>query len=91
MLSCLGCNVLTDGSCPNKVFNDNFSMVQNRWNPAADLSKKYVDISYHIVSQTVSADIIKPYWINGEYNMSDILTKQISNPQFMGHCYHIFW
>ena len=25
------------------------------------------------------------------FNMSDILTKQISKPEFMGHCKHIFW
>ena len=91
MLRCLGCNVPHDRSCPTKVFNDNFSVVQNCQNPAADLSKKHVAISYHVVREAVAAGIIEPYWISGGYNMSDILTKQIPKPQFKGHCDHIFW
>ena len=91
MLRCLGCNIPTDGSCPTKVFNDNFSVVQNCQNPAADLSKKHVAISYHVVREAVAARIIEPYWIKGGYNMADIFTKQIPKPQFMEHCKHIFW
>ena len=39
MLRCLGCNIPTDGTCPTKVFNDNFSVVQNCQNPAADFQR----------------------------------------------------
>ena len=72
MLRCLGCNIPYDGSCPTKVFNDNFSVVQNSQNPAADLSKKHVAISFHVVREAVAAGIIEPYWISGGFNMSDI-------------------
>ncbi len=91
MLRCLGCNIHYDGSCPTKVFNDNYSVVQNSQNPAADLSKKHVAISFHVVREAVAAGIVEPYWISGGFNMSDILTKQIPKPEFMGHCKHIFW
>ena len=62
-LRCLGCNVPEDGSCPTKLFIDNLSVVKNCQNPAADLSKKCVAISYHIVREAVAASIIEPYWI----------------------------
>ena len=59
-LRCLGCNVPEDGSCPTKLFIDNLSVVKNCQNPAADLSKKCVAISYHIVREAVADDIIAP-------------------------------
>ena len=75
MLSCLGCNIPEDRSCPTKLFNDNFSVAQNCQNPTANLSKKYVATFYHIAREAVAAGVIKPYWIKGGYNMSNILTK----------------
>ena len=91
MLRCLGCNIPSDKSCPTNIFNDNFSVVQNSQNPAADLSKKHVAISYHVVREAVATCIIEPYWISGGFNISYILTKQIPKSEFMGHCDHIFW
>jgi hypothetical protein len=91
MLRCLGCNIPADRSCATKVFNDNFSVIQNCQNPAADFSKKHVAISYHVVREAVAAGIIEPYWIKGGNNLSDILTKQIPKPKFMEHCKYIFW
>ena len=91
MLRCLGCNVPADYSCATKVFCDNFSVIQNSQNPAADLSKKHVAISYHVVREAVAAGIIEPYWIKSGYNMADILTKQLPKPEFKEHCAHIFW
>ena len=91
MLRCLGCNIPSDSSCHTRFFNGNFSVVQNCQILAADLSKKHVAISYHVVREAVTAVNIEPYWISGGYNMSDILTKQIPKPEFKGHCDHIFW
>ena len=56
-------------------FNENVSVVQNSQNPAVDLFKSYVAISYHVVREAVAAGIIGPYWISGGFNMSDILIK----------------
>ena len=41
--------------------------------------------------EAVAAGIIEPYWISGGFNKSDILTKQIPKPEFMGHYKHILW
>ena len=32
-----------------------------------------------------------PYWLQGEYNQSDILTKQIPRVDFRFHCKFLFW
>ena len=66
-------------------------MIQNAQNPAADLSKKHVAISYHVVREAVAAGIIEPYWLQGKWNLSDIMTKQIPTSEFRKHCDYIFW
>ena len=91
ILRCLGCNVPADGSCPTKVFGDNLAVIQSSQNPAADISKKHVAISFHTVREAIAARIIAPYWLKGKFNLSDIMTKQIPKPEFMRHCDHIFW
>ena len=79
MLRCSGDNIPVDMSCLTKVINDNFSVVQHSQNPTADLSKKHVAISYHIVRDAVTDGIIEPHWINGGYNIADILIEQIKS------------
>ena len=91
MLRCLGCNVPTDGSYPTKVFGDNLSVILSASNPAADLSKKHVAISFHTVREAIAARIIEAYWLKGKWNLSDIMTKQIPKHEFRGHCDYIFW
>jgi len=91
MLRCLGCNIPADGSCPTKIFGDNLSVIQNAQNPAADLSKKHVAISFHVVREAIAAGIVEPYWLKGKWNLSDIMTKQIPKSEFRKHCDYIFW
>ena len=91
MLRCLGCNVPSDGTCPTRVFGDNLSVILNAQNPAADLSKKHVSISFHVAREAVAAGIIAPYWLKGEYNTSDLMTKQIPTSEFKIHCDYLYW
>jgi len=91
MLRCLGTNLPADGSCPTKVFGDNLSVIQNAQNPAADLSKKHVAISYHVVREAIAAGIIEAYWLKGEHNLSDIMTKQIPTSPFKTHTDYIYY
>ena len=91
MLRCLGCNIPGDGSCPTKLFGDNLSVILNSQNPAADLSNKHDAISFHVVREAIAAGVIEPYWLKGEYNTSDILTKQIPRADFRQHCRTLFW
>mmetsp|Transcript_30752 Transcript_30752/g.36558 ORF Transcript_30752/g.36558 Transcript_30752/m.36558 type:complete len:126 (-) Transcript_30752:187-564(-) len=62
MLRCLGCNVPSDGSSPTRIFGDNLSVIQNAQNPAADLSKKHLAISFHVVREAIAAHIVEAYW-----------------------------
>ena len=91
MLRSLYCKTPSDKSCPTKIFNDNYSVVKNAQNPAADFSKKNMAISYYIVKEAVAAEILETYWVGGGFNMSDILPKQTPKPEIKGQCDHIFW
>ena len=91
MLRCLGCNIPTHASSATRVFGDNLSVIQNAQNPSADLSKKHVAISFHVVREAIAAGIIEAYWLKGEWNLSDIMTKQIPTTAFRKHCDHIYW
>ena len=91
MLRCLGCNVPSDGSCPTRIFGDNLSVILNAQNPAADLSKKHVAISFHVVREAIAAGITTAYWLKGIWNLSDIMTKQIPTAPFRQHCDYLYW
>ena len=90
-LRCLGVNILSNQTCPTKVFGNNFSVIQSVSNPGHDLNKKHVAISFHVVREAVAAGIIEPYWIQSENNMSDILTKQLPHGPFSRHMKYIYW
>ncbi len=91
MLRCLGIPIANDGSQPTLLFGDNFSVIQNACDFEADLKKKHVAISFHTVREAVAAGIVEPIWLKGEWNISDIMTKQISGAEFNGHCDTIFF
>ena len=91
MLRCLGYNIPADGSSPTRIFGDNLSITPNPQNPAADLSKNNVAISFHVVREAVAAGIIEPYWLKGKWNTSDLMTKQIPTSVFKIHCDYIYW
>lgn len=67
------------------------SDIESASNLQADISKKHVAISFHVVREAIAARFIKAYWLLGEHNMSDIMTKQIPRTEFVKHCKHIFW
>ena len=91
MLRCLGCNLPAAGKCPTRIFGDNLSVILNAQNPACDLSKKHVAISYNVVREAIAAGITECFWLKGRWNLSDIMTKQIPRTPFKTHCDHIFW
>ena len=90
MLRCLGCNVPA-GKHATRLFGDNLGVILNASNPEADLTKKHVAISYNVVREAVAAGIVAPYWLKGQWNPADILTKQIPRPGFRSHCDFLFW
>ena len=77
MLQSLGCNVPCGKSVPIRVFRDDLNVILNSQNLAADLSKKIIAISFHVVREAVAAIILEPYWLRDKYNPSDNMTKRI--------------
>ena len=91
MLRCLGIPIANDGSNPTLLFGDNFSVIQNARDFEADLKKKHVAISFHTVREAVAAGVVEPVWLKGKWNISDIMTKQISGTEANGHNDTIFF
>jgi hypothetical protein len=85
MLCSLGIPIPSNGSTLTKVFGDNFSVIHNVSDPDATLKKKHVAISFHVVCEVITTGIIAPFWLKGEFNLSNIMTKQIAAQPFLGH------
>ena len=66
-------------------------MILSASNPGHDLSKKHVTISFHVVSEAIAAGIVEPYWLKGENNMSNIMTKQILRDEYLRHLKFLYW
>ena len=91
MLRCLHANIPTDSSCSTKVFGHNLAVVKSASNPAADISKKHVAISFHSACEAIAACILELYWIAGQFNIPDICIKQIAKTLFCDRCDFLFW
>ena len=91
MLRCLGIPIPNDGSCPTNIFNDNFAVVNQACDADAELHKKHVAISFHVVREAIASGAIRPLWVKGQWNVADIFTKQIGSTEYLGHCDYIFY
>jgi hypothetical protein len=75
MLRSLG--VSLDG--PALMLGDNMSVVLNTIVPSSILKRKHNAIAYHHVSVFIAAKIMRFACIKSEENVSDVLTKPLSN------------
>ena len=57
------------------VFRDNRSAVDSSMTPYAKIYKRHVALSFHHVREAIVTKIIRQYFISGEINPSDILSK----------------
>jgi hypothetical protein len=78
MLRSLG--VALDG--PALMLGDNMSVVLNTTVSLSVLKKKHNVIAYHRVREAITARILRFAYIKGEENVSDVLTKPLSNEKF---------
>jgi DNA-binding cell septation regulator SpoVG len=74
MLRCLGVKV----THPTYLFGDNLGVVQND----SLLKKKHVAISYHKVREAAAAGIVHPIKIDTKDNISDLMTKSLTQKIF---------
>jgi hypothetical protein len=67
---------------PRLVLGDNMSEVLNTTAPSSVLKKKHNAIAYHRVREAIKARIMRFAYIKSEENVSDVLTKPLSNEKF---------
>jgi hypothetical protein len=72
--------VALDG--PALILGDNISVVLNTTVPSSVLKKKHNELAYHLVREAIAARIMRNSYINIEENVSDVLTKPLSNVKF---------
>jgi len=79
MLRSLGVDL--DG--PTLMLGDNnMSVVLNTSVPSSVLKKKHNAIAYHRVREAIAAKVMRFAYVKSEENVSDILTKPLSNEKF---------
>jgi hypothetical protein len=72
--------VTLDG--PALMLGDNMSVVLNTTVPSSVLKKKHNEIAYHRVREAIAERIMRFAYIKSEENVSDVLTKPLSNEKF---------
>jgi hypothetical protein len=72
--------MLLDG--PALMLGNNTSVVLNTTDLSSVLKKKYNAIAYHHVSEAIVARIMRFAYIKSEENVSDVLTKPVSDEKF---------
>jgi hypothetical protein len=72
--------VALDG--PTLMLGDNMSVVLNTSAPSSVLKKKHNAIAYHCVREAIAAKVMRFAYVKSEENVSDILTKPLSNAKF---------
>ena len=61
MLRCLNYDILDDDNYPLKLFAHSLGVILSKQNPQADLTKKHVAISFHMVREATVAGIVGSY------------------------------
>jgi hypothetical protein len=72
--------VALDG--PALMLGDNMSVVLNTTVPSSVLKKKHNEIVYHHLRVAIASRIMRFVYIKSEENVSDVLTKPLSNEKF---------
>jgi hypothetical protein len=67
---------------PAVMLGDNMLVVLNTFVPSSVLKKKHNEITYYPVREAIAAKISRFAYVNSEENVSDILTKHLSNQKF---------
>ena len=63
---------------PSHIFCDNESVVKNSTRVESTLNKKHSSVAYHYIRWCVTAGIISVAWVRSQDNLSDALTKRLS-------------
>jgi hypothetical protein len=62
------------------IFGDNETVINSSSIPQSRLHKRHNALAYHRVRDAIAADIVRFYWIAGNTNPADILSKHWDMP-----------
>jgi hypothetical protein len=67
---------------PALMLGDNMSVALNTSVPSSILKKNHNTIAYHHVQEAIAAKVMRFAYVKSDENVSDILTKPLSNENF---------
>jgi hypothetical protein len=76
---------------PTLMLGDNMSVILNTTVPSSQLKKKHNAIAYHRVREAIAGKLVTFVHIRSEDNVADILTKPLTNAQFLGHVLNVLF
>ncbi len=68
---------------PAMLLGDNLSVILSTTIPSSVLKKKHQAICYHRIRECVAAHVLRFVHIDTKVNLADILTKPLSNDEFL--------
>ena len=67
---------------PVPICGDNQGSIFIASNPVTEKRSKHIDIRYHYIREVIRRKIVEVYFIAGEENPADILTKNLGHVKF---------
>jgi hypothetical protein len=65
------------------ICGDNQGSIFIASNPVTEKRLKHIDIRYHYVREVVNRGLVKIYFIDGDENPADLLTKNLGSVKFL--------
>ena len=62
------------------LFGDNRSVITSATFPPSTLSKRHTILAFHRVREAIATKLLAYYWIQTQYNLSDMLSKPQDHP-----------
>jgi len=68
---------------PIPICGDNQGSIFITSNPVTEKRSKHIDIRYHFIRETVERKLVDVFFIDGDKNPADLLTKNLGSVKFL--------
>ena len=65
------------------ICGDNQGLIFIASNPVTEKQSKHIDIRYHYICEVINRGLTKVYFIDGDNNPTDLLTKNLGSVKFL--------
>ena len=69
--------------CPILICGDNQGSIFIASNPVTKKRSKHIDIRYHYIREVIEQKLAEVFFINGDKNPADLLTKNLGSIKFL--------